>query len=195
MKPSRRALLGLLAVILAAYGVGLIVFVTQGRDFIVARNNGRAETVAAGYPDTLPASYTFKADHPDTALLGAGWWTPETDGVWSRAQAYVALPAGAGPAVLLVDAQPFTAHGHESASLALSIDGAQVASWTVGLGEVLPATAIEVPAEAAADGLLMLHFDIATAAVPEHFGLGDDDREVGVFLRRITLEPTPAARE
>jgi hypothetical protein len=195
MTPRRALLVSAQVVLVVAYAAGLVVFLGQGRDFLVARNNGRAEAAAATYAHEGPRTYRFGAAQPDNALLGAGWWrqgTASTDGIWSHARAYVVLPISPEGALLTIVGEPFAAPGLADGVIELRVDGVPAGTWTVTHGTSSAPLVVSVPASAGADGRVVLQFDVPTAAVPEHYGAGDeDDRQVGLFLREIRVDPAP----
>lgn len=182
MNARRAVLIGLQVALVVGYSAATLTFAGQSRDFIIARNNGRAETAARATHAALPATYVFGANQPANALLGAGWWKRDepAEGVWSRRRAwlYVSVAAGSGDLLLTITAEPFAPPGHPGGAIELWVDG-----------ERMPSLRTTLPARLAADGLVELRLEAPGAAVPEHYGLGDDDRELGVLLSSVIVEP------
>lgn len=178
-------------VLVVAYVVAFGAFVTQSRDFIVARDNERAAAAArAMQPSQAP--FDFGAYKSDNILLGVGWWrdADPVDGVWSKARSYLYLPVNRGASRLVIDGEAFVAPAHETVDVVLTIDGAEAGRWTAHYGQPQPDLVASVPASALADGLLELRFDVTSPAVPLHFGNPQEKREVGFLMRSVTPEPS-----
>jgi hypothetical protein len=188
----RWLILGFEVVLGTIYLALFAVFVTQSTDFLVVRENTRAEAVARARTPALPATFTFGEGQADNDLLGIDWWRDEipADGIWSHAHtyAYVPVPPQSEDLKLTLDGEAFVARGHDSVQVTVDVDGSQAGSWTHRLGESTPEMSLAVPASATTDGLIELRFNVDYPAVPYHFGNQTEKREVGLLLRSMTLE-------
>ena len=192
--PRRWLVFGFELVLGVAYLALFAVFVTQSTDFLVVREDTRAAAAAqVRQPtSTLPETFTFGEAQADNDLLGVDWWRDRipTDGIWSHAHtsAFLPVPVQTSDLRLTLDGETFLARGHDKVRVDLTIDGVETGSWVHQLGEPLPEMVANVPAAATADGLIELRFNVDYPAVPFHFGDRSEKREVGLFLRSMTLE-------
>jgi hypothetical protein len=175
------------------YVAAFAVFVTQSRDFLVARDNERAAAAARATPPALPTLFEFNGTSESDSLLGVDWW-PRRDGdggVWSKTRPYVYLPVpvNAGDIDLVIDGEAFVAPGHETVDLTLTVDGARATVWIATDGRPQPPITVTVPASATGDGIIELRLDVASPAVPLHFGDPSEEHEIGYLLRSVALEP------
>ncbi len=182
---------GLEVALVIGYILVFGIFVTQSDDFLVVRNNSRATAAAAALPAELPARFEFGWEKAGNDLLGAGWHRPiETDtGAWTKMPAYVVAPvvSGAGGVTLLLEGEAYVAPGHETVSITLWVDGAEVGQWAARYGQPAPRLSVSVPLSATADGLLEIRIDAVPLAVPYHYDRSEEKRNVGFLLRALSL--------
>lgn len=191
-RTARLLLFAFEAVLVLGYVTAFGVFVTQSRDFLVVRDNGRALAAAHALQPSLPARFDFGAYKPDNILLGVGWWRDEdpVDGVWSQSSSYVYVPTTSGTSRVVIDGETFVAPGHDDVDVLLTLDGTEAGRWTAHYGQPQPDLIADVPASALADGVLELRLDVHSPAVPFHFGDPEEKREVGFLMRSVSLEPS-----
>jgi hypothetical protein len=134
----------------------------------------------------------FGADGTGNALLGIGWSLTEPHGVWSDGTTSVVLlhlPKGwQGPATIDVDASSAVLRWTEVQHVTLLAGDRVVAEWDIRGGVPAHYTAT-IPASALQDGAAVLQFRIPGAAAPRVVGMGDDPRQLGIFLRDIIVRP------
>lgn len=129
-----------------------------------------------------------KANADRQALLGAGWWEPEDDGVWTgrEASATLSLPAlpPEGAVLLLVTNGLLPAHFREG-GVRVAIGGRDVR--VVPLGTCL---VCDVPEEQRGEAATVL-IEAAARPAAALFG-GEDERDLGVKLSRVEVHAAPA---
>ncbi len=129
-------------------------------------------------------------------ILGPGWYMPEPTGVWSiEHDAVLAArlePPPPGGVTLEVLAQGFTGVHATSQPVALSVNGHPVAQWSVLDREDTRLRAV-IPHADLVDGPQVLRLDIPGPARPSETGVNTDTRQLGVFLKSVRFEATPAS--
>jgi Uncharacterised nucleotidyltransferase len=152
-----------------------------------------ARRVAIG--DTLD----FGDDELARSYTAYGTWRAEPDGCWiAGRQALLSLPLAepaGGSLVLDLTADGFLAPARPSQRLGVSVNGTGVAELTIEHGSSVEAEPIVLPREAVLGReRLELLLRAPDAVSPARLGVEDDDREIGVFLRRARLR-APVACE
>lgn len=138
------------------------------------------------------SSLTLGEGSGDRDALLNGWGAPEPEGRWtlgSRAELIVRRSGSCqGPLVLEFDAIPFLGRGRRF-EVDVTVNGRPVATVPFGGGPLAPVlTRVTLAAGTAEpDGVLLLAFSIRNPCSPRAAGLGPDDRELGLFVRRVAL--------
>ncbi len=126
------------------------------------------------------------------ALLG-GWGAAEPGGRWTLGPLAQLLVGYRGHADRLrgleLDAIPFLAAGGRSMCVEVLVNGRRAGSARYGPGAAEPVvTRLALPAGAAEpDGAVLIGLRVRDPASPHGLGVADDRRELGVFVRRLTL--------
>jgi Uncharacterised nucleotidyltransferase len=121
-----------------------------------------------------------------------GAWRAQADGCWlagRQARLALALPAPvSGSLVLELSADGLLAGGRSRQRLGVSVNGRSVTELAIDRSANLRQEPVILPREAVAGhGSLDLVLDTPDAVSPAQLGLDDDDRRVGVFLRRLRV--------
>ncbi|HYB22317.1 MAG TPA: hypothetical protein VED41_00870, partial [Solirubrobacteraceae bacterium] len=142
-------------------------------------------------------------DLGDAALVRSytayGTWRAEGDGCWiagreSRLQLPLVEPAR-GSLVLDLSADGFLAPGCPRQRLRVAVNGHRVSELVIEHGSELRDEPIVLPREAVAGrGRLDLVLRTPDASSPARLGIDDDDRRIGVFVRRARVR-APSAWE
>ncbi len=121
-----------------------------------------------------------------------GMWRPEAAGCWiAGREARLVLALGRAPETSLlleVQAEGLLSAARPRQRMGVSVNGCDVAELTIEADSDPEARAIVLPREAlAARSTLDLRLRAPHAASPAQLGLGDDDRSMGIYLRRLIV--------
>jgi hypothetical protein len=120
-----------------------------------------------------------------------GLWRPEGAGAWiAGREGQLSLPlerAASTSLVLEVSADGFLGAGRSRQRLDLSVNGAAAASLTIDSGGLREELIVLPQAAVAGRRSLDLVFGTPDATSPAVLGIDDDDRRVGVLLRRLLV--------
>ncbi len=151
----------------------------------VGRGIGRTslKPIALGEPFDLGEAETYTA---------YGSWRAEPDGCWiAGRQARLELPLVepvSGSLVLELSADGFLVPGRSRQRLGVSVNGRAVTELAIDRSANLRGETVILPrAAVAGHRVLDLALDTPDATSPAQLGLDDDDRRVGVFLRRLLV--------
>lgn len=127
-------------------------------------------------------------------LLGAGWGAPEAQGVWSATAhptVHLRLDGGvSGAMALKFDMDTLTSLNFAPGAqiVRVSVNDASQRIWSFEAGKEQPQPLVlQVPADPGSQAL-KIAFEIDRPMQPSKLGIGADERELGVFLRSITIE-------
>jgi hypothetical protein len=130
--------------------------------------------------------------------LRDGWSRTERDGTWTNARtATLVLPTGSlahGALTAAFDASgyPGMAQADPPQTVTVSVNGHGVASWVSPPGAAAQATPFVIAAADWTPGApLTITFDITPLYRPSPLGSAGDTRELGLFLRAVTVRPAP----
>jgi hypothetical protein len=120
-----------------------------------------------------------------------GLWRPEGAGAWiAGREARLSLPlarAASTSLVLELSADGFLGAGRPRQRLDLSVNGAAAAALTIDSGGLRKQLIVLPKAAVAGTDSLDLVFGTPDATSPAVLGIDDDDRRVGVLLRRLLV--------
>jgi hypothetical protein len=140
-------------------------------------------------------SFGFGSEENGAALLGSGWHTSESWGVWSkqrRADLVVPLRPDRNAVTLALKIGAFTAANHPRQEAECWINGvfagrlelgARAPSWR---RVTLPAAALD---RARASGALHVRFEIGEPGNPARLGVSRDARDLGIALYALEIGP------
>jgi hypothetical protein len=125
-----------------------------------------------------------------------GTWRAEADGCWiAGREARLILPLqrpASSSLGLEISADGLFAGGRSRQRLAVRVNGTDAAALTLERDRGLRDQFVLLPREAVAGrDSLDIRLRTPDAASPAELGLDDDDRRVGVFLRRLTVREPP----
>jgi hypothetical protein len=131
------------------------------------------------------------AELRDYGGFGDGWSYPEQRGLWTqgtRSELALALDGiDDGAYVLALSLDSICVGSDASLRVGLLANGERVAARDFSYGD--PDWHIELPPRSAADGEIDVAFEIDEPSSPLELGWSDDDRPLGIFLRKLTLLP------
>ena len=121
-----------------------------------------------------------------------GWYQADPDGTWTVGPvAVLKLPLAqrsSGPLRLTLELKPFLLPQLPTRTIHVRLGATEVAAWTFGLGDEYQTRQIELPPGAAANGELVLRFDIENSVSPYALGLSPDWRPLGISMRSLGIE-------
>ncbi len=128
--------------------------------------------------------------------FGEGWsLADEGFGTWSdgdRAEINVSLRPGAPPLFFNALVRPFLAKGHSRLDVALTANGVPVAEWSFDSSRAADRNwswrHVQLPAAVSASGDIQIVMSIRSPASPRSLGLSADLRDLGIAIRRFSLE-------
>jgi len=186
----RRVLLGALALLVVGYCAAFALFVTQSRDFLVARYNQRAQDFSREHVVSAPAKLSFGQGEPDNARLGGGWHAPDPGGAWSQSvDAFVEIEVlrEHTPLLLRVNATAAVLEQRPKMKIKAFINGVPVIRWVRYYPGAAGSFDLRVPASEAKAGLLEIRFRADHTVSPFRLGAGPDGRQLGFLLHSIEL--------
>jgi len=153
---------------------------------------GRGLGATSRRPIALGEPLDFGQGELERAYTAYGTWRAEAEGCWiAGRQARLVLPLAepvSGSLVLELSADGFLAPGRSRQRLGVSVNGRAVTELEIDHSANLRGEPVILPRRAvAARDRLDLVLDTPDAASPAQLGLDDDDRRVGVFLRRLLV--------
>jgi Uncharacterised nucleotidyltransferase len=125
-----------------------------------------------------------------------GIWCPEAEGSWiAGREAKLVLPLerrARGGLLLEISAQGYLDTAHPRQPLQVLVHGSPVGALTVDANRTLCRESLVIPRELIAGGQqLELTLRAPDAVSPVRLGIADDDRRLGVFLRRLVVHKPP----
>ncbi len=122
------------------------------------------------------------------AVLGAGWWLPQPDGVWSdRAVATLVFHRPtAGPLMLTLQGVGFAPAPGGSQTIKVVVDGTPMTVWQV---PDMAAGTFQVALPADGHNPTVVDFHITQPARPIDRRMNADTRKLGLLLRSLRLDP------
>ncbi len=158
----------------------------------VAAAVGKGSGEASARPVTLGHTLDFGDAELVRSYTAYGTWRPEPDGCWiAGRQALLQLPlAEPASSSLILDlaADGFIGSARPSQRLSVSVNGAGAAELVLEHGSSVQQEPIILPRSAVLGReRLDLTLRAPDAASPARLGVADDDRQLGVFLRRARL--------
>ena len=143
-------------------------------------------------PVGLEEPVRFGRGHNSAPYVVRGMGLPEDDGCWMvGGEARVVLPLLGPPdrgRVLVIGAHPFVAPGHPRQRLVVIANGRAIATWAgTAEGHGMRRAVVLPPSVLAGEPYLDLRLRTPDARSPRSVGAGADARQLGWFLREITL--------
>jgi hypothetical protein len=121
-----------------------------------------------------------------------GWYQADPEGTWTVGPTVVLkLPLAqpsSGALRLTMDAKPFLLPQLPTRTIHVRLGATEVATWTFKPGEEYQTQAVELPPGAAANGELVLTFEIENSVSPYALGLSADWRPLGLSVRSLAIE-------
>lgn len=129
------------------------------------------------------------AGQPGTALLGSGWSTPESWGVWSDGPLATLvldtrLPPGM-PVALTVRAHALSQRKAPTRTVTVLVGGMVVGTWEIGPEEASFSATLQ-PSHRTADATVV-QFQIEETTSPYDLGLSEDPRRLSVGLHSVRV--------
>lgn len=156
---------------------------------------------ALGRGRKLPLDIDFRAGGNGREFqMAGGWAEPEQHGCWTRgpaAQLAIILeePIASTVEILFDVSAAATSAQHPSQTVTVDVNGLTFPPWVFKHGA--PSAMrhmVHVPTEIVARmRAVLVTLQIATSEARYLDGVGDDTREIGVALRRITVATAPSA--
>ena len=122
---------------------------------------------------------------------GAGWSFPEKGFTWTDGRdASLLIPVKASKSDLILRAMLFPLLGQsvKQQRVSIYINGAKVDQWTVDTGGVYGTV---VPRELVKNSSLGILFDLPDAISPKELNINEDQRQLAIALRSLTLIEPP----
>jgi hypothetical protein len=121
-----------------------------------------------------------------------GWYQADPDGTWTMGPiAVLTLPLAQPSAGVLratMEVMPFLIPQLPARTVHVRVGAAEVATWTFKLGERYQTKEIELPPGAAANGEIVLTFEIENSISSYALGLSPDWRPLGLSVRSLIVE-------
>jgi hypothetical protein len=133
----------------------------------------------------------FRHGEAGTGNLGAGWWTPDEHGTWSRGhEAVLVLPLTApepGPLLVTIDLVPFLTPTRPHLEIGVAVDAVARQRWGFS-GTVLAdeRRVVRIPARDGRDRIA-LRFAVRHPISPLAARYDGDPRPLGFALRGLAL--------
>lgn len=154
----------------------------------------------AGQTHDMRLSYVPLTDTTKTlgsqCCLGDGWSFVEREfGVWSdgdRAELNFTIRPDAKALVFSAQVLPFVAAAHPRIDVSVTANKVPVAKWSFDAGQ--PSDLgwswrhAPIPQDVMADGEIQLALHVCSPASPKSLGMSSDARQLGLALRRFSLE-------
>jgi Uncharacterised nucleotidyltransferase len=160
---------------------------------------GRGVGEASATPLGLGEWIDFADPESAHACCAYGMWRAEGEGSWiagrqARLMLELAEPTS-GSLVLEVSAEGFLPKGLERQRLGVGVNGVDVAEFVLRDKRSLRGESVVLPAEVLKGSRrLDIVLSAPDAASPARLGLADDDRSIGVYLRRLGVRAPMAYR-
>jgi hypothetical protein len=139
-----------------------------------------------------PGESIEPADLQDYSGFGAGWATPEHNGIWTRgerSELRIGVDGiGGGEYTLALSAGMICIGSDETLRVDVHANGDRIASRQFTDPSARP-WRIDLPAHVVRDGEIELMFVVDQPRSPLQLGWSTDDRRLGVQIRDLTLEP------
>lgn len=177
---------------------------TGGRPGPGRPDSEMAAAIGGGEPTQRPPVRLGETlDFADTDLVRAytahGMWRAEGEGSWiagsqARLLAELVEPPS-GSLLLEISADGFLPEGVERQRLGVAVNGTHLAELTLRTGASLREESVVLPAETLARaGGLDIVLSTPDAVSQARLGIGDDDRPIGLYLRRLRVRAPGAYR-
>ncbi len=139
----------------------------------------------------------FRTGGNSGEAIERGWSSPDEGGTWTDGDAASLLLAPASstsaPVLLTLESQAFTPPQQPFISVGVAVNGVAVAHWLFLAGEPLrPRTALIPAGLAARSPELRIVLTPDHPASPASYGLSRDDRQLGLHVASLRLEPGAA---
>jgi hypothetical protein len=141
------------------------------------------------FPQTIDLSLNGSAD----SLALKNWSSPEPTGRWTDGkEASMRLYVGKAEANALLftfDLRPYVGTEHPKQTVAVAVNGVPIAIWKFS-DNSLTTEQIRVPSQLIreAKGAVSVDFDLPDAVSPKQLGFGSDDRNLAMFVHKITVD-------
>jgi hypothetical protein len=138
-----------------------------------------------------PVTIDFRLNGSAMPFQGVGWSQPEKSGTWTDGNlAILHLPiqtAGGQSRHLRLWFTVFIEGKARAQHIAITANGNSVANWEFRPGNSVIARDITIPANALQGDHLTLEFRLPDAISPLHAGIGNDGRQLAMFMQSIDI--------
>jgi hypothetical protein len=143
--------------------------------------------------ETANVRVVFAAGNQGIRLLGKGWASPESWGIWSIGPtAELAIQLEHMPADnvdLRLEARAFPHLPNNMQRVNVVVNGSRLSTLEANTEGILRGPPISIPAKvAAASRPMRIVFEITRPSSPKDLNLGQDTRQLGIGLMGISLE-------